>query len=150
MVRRTLLAAGKSVFTRLYILNGISVNNYMFNNSQIFHNGLVHVNEPPSIYKMILVSSSNVLLLVIYALNVIISRHTSSLQIVVLDHSTRQLSVLLQCGRLLACSLARHLSVTGSSRVVMSAVCHLSVTGSSRVVMSAVCHLSLLQAAVVL
>ena len=107
MVRRTLLAAGKSMFPRLHIVNSTSVNNYMYNNSQIFHNGLVHVNEPPSIYKIILVSSATVLLLVIYALNVIISRHKNSLQIVILDHSTRQLSVLLQCGRLLACSLAR-------------------------------------------
>ena len=72
MVRLTLLAAGKSMFPRLYTVNCISVNNFMFNNLQIFHNGLVHINEPPSVYTIILVSSSTVLLLVIHALNVIL------------------------------------------------------------------------------
>ena len=106
MVRPTLLAAGKTMFTRLYnIVNGTSVN--MFNNWQICYKGLVHINESPTVYKIILVSSSTVLLLVIHALNVIKSRHTSSLQIVIVDTSTRQLSILLQCGRLLACSPVR-------------------------------------------
>ena len=142
MVRRTLLAAGKSMFPRLYIVNGISVNNYIFNNSQIFHNGLEHINEPPSVYKIILVSSSIVWLLVIHTLNVIISIPKSSLQIVIVDPSTRQLSVLLQCGRLLACLLARSILVLLMGYVRSVNVCvrecvHVNESVNARVYMSA-------------